>query len=64
MLSAVALGIYSDLKEAKKAFVKANKTFTPDPERARKYAKYYQAYKKIYENIRPLVDEINMEEIC
>lgn len=64
MLSAVALGIYSDLKEAKGVFVKANKTFTPDPERARKYAKYYQAYKKIYENIRPLVGEINMEEIC
>lgn len=59
MLCAVAIGAYMNLKDAGKAFVKIGKTYLPDPERQRKYAKYYQTYCKIYEAVRSLTEELN-----
>ncbi len=59
MLCAVALGEYKDLKEAKKAFVKVGKTYLPNPEKQAKYAGYYNAYRKIYQAVRPLTEELN-----
>lgn len=58
MLCAVALGEYADLKEAKKAFVKVGKTYVPNPERESKYRDYYRTYRKIYEAVRPLTEEL------
>lgn len=58
MMTGVATGIYKDLYEAKKYFVKEKKTFVPNPDNSEKYKKYYQAYKKIYSSVRPIVNEI------
>lgn len=58
MMAGVATGIYKDLYEAKKNFVKEKRTFVPNTDNAEKYKKYYQAYKKIYSSVRPIVNEI------
>lgn len=60
MLTGVAMGIYKDLFEAKKFFVKERKTFMPR-ENSR-YKKYFEAYKKIYGAVRPIIEEINFYE--
>ncbi len=58
MMCGVATGVYKDLYEARKYFVKEKKTFFPDPENAKVYNKYYNAYKNIYKVVRPIIDEI------
>ena len=58
MLVGVAVGLYKDLYEAKEYFVKENKTVAPNKENAATYAKYYNAYKKIYSAVRPIVEEL------
>ena len=55
MMVGVAVGLYSDLDEAKNIFVKEKKTFYPNSDNASKYKKYYDAYKKIYDAVRPIV---------
>lgn len=60
MLSGVALGIYKDLEEAKKYFVKFKKCFTPNPENVKIYSRYYNVYKKIYGSVRPLIEEMKL----
>lgn len=62
MLTCLALGIYKDLHEAKKYFVKERKTFLPKPENREIYNKYFNAYKKIYGAVRPIIEEINFLE--
>lgn len=57
MLVGVAMGVYKDLFEAKKYFVKEKKTFMPRENS--KYKKYFEAYKKIYGAVRPIIEEIN-----
>jgi len=57
MLVGRAIGLYRDLDEAKTRFVKARKTFIPDAARAATYRKYYNAYKGLYNAVRPLVKE-------
>ena len=61
MMTGVAIGVYKDLYEAKKAFVKEKKTFLPNFENAKEYQRYYQAYKKIYAAVRPIIEEANHE---
>jgi len=56
MITGVAVGIYKDLNEAKEMFVKEKKTYMPNPENVKKYQKYYEAYKNIYDNVRPIVE--------
>ena len=35
-------------------FVKEDKVFTPNPEKAKKYAKLYNAYRQIYTALTPV----------
>ena len=58
MMVGVAMGIFGDLFEAKEYFVKENKTFVPNKENAEKYRKYYNAYRRIYDAVRPIVKEM------
>lgn len=60
MMVCVALGIFKNLEEAKKYFVKENKTFYPNPENVDIYKKYYKAYKQIYKAVRPITEELNV----
>ncbi len=57
MMVGTALGLYTDLAEARTHFVKEGKTFLPNPENANKYKQFYQAYKNIYDAVRPIVKE-------
>ena len=45
--------------EAKSVFVKEKKTFVPDSDSAKKYQKCYNAYKKIYDAVRPIVADVD-----
>ena len=58
MMTGVAIGIYKDLNEAKEYFVKESKTYTPDAEKVEVYKKYYEAYKNVYNAVRPIVEGI------
>jgi len=58
MMVGVAIGLFADLFEAKKYFVKENKTFVPNKEKTALYSKYYDAYTKIYDAVRPIVREM------
>ena len=55
MMAGVAIGLYDNLYEAKKIFVKEKGAFMPNPANADKYKKYYEAYKDIYNSVRPIV---------
>lgn len=57
MLTGVGIGLYRDLFEAKRVFVKEKKTYTPDPQKHLCYQKYYQAYRQIYGAVRPIIKE-------
>ncbi len=59
MMTGVAIGIYKDLYEAKSVFVKEKKTFVPNYDKTEKYQKYYRAYKKIFDAVRPIIAEID-----
>lgn len=59
MMTGVAIGIYKDLYEAKSVFVKEKKTFVPDCNKVEKYQKYYKAYKKIYDAVRPIIADVD-----
>ena len=54
MIAGTAIGLYKDLEEAKCVFVKEDKVFTPNPEKAKKYAKLYNAYRQIYTALTPV----------
>lgn len=58
MITGVALGVFKDLFCAKKLFVKEKDTIKPNKENVVKYKKYFEAHKKIYSAVRPIVDEI------
>lgn len=55
MMTGVAVGLYKDLYEAKKYFVKEKKTFTPNEENVKIYERYYCAYKNVYDAVRPII---------
>lgn len=55
MMVGVATGVYKDLNEAKEIFVKEKNTYMPNPENVEKYRQLYEAYKKIYDAVRPIV---------
>jgi xylulokinase len=62
MMTAVAIGIFKDLFDAKKVFVKEKKTFLPKKENALQYKKYYNAYKSIYSAVKPIIKEVAESE--
>lgn len=57
MLAGVACGIYKDLEEAGKIFVKAEKTYYPREAVHRKYEGMYQKYKRMYAAVRAVLKE-------
>ncbi len=59
MITGTAIGLYKDLYQAKKVFVKEDKVFEPNAEMAEKYKKLYNAYKGIYSAVKPIVEEMN-----
>lgn len=58
MLVGVGIGLYKDLDEAKSVFVKEKQTCAPNEEKAAVYAKYFEAYRKIYNAVRPITEEV------
>ncbi len=60
MLAGVAIGLYADLHAAAKVFVKERRTYFPDPEKAALYRKYYNAYRGIYDAVRPIIEKANI----
>lgn len=61
MMVGVAVGLYKDLYDAKKAFVKERNTVTPNPLNAQKYSRYYKEYKNIYNSVRNIMKEEDYE---
>lgn len=59
MLAGVAVGAYRDLLEAKAAFVRERATYSPDTKQAEAYKPYYGAYRKLYDAVRPIVEELS-----
>lgn len=55
MLTGVAIGLYKDLHEAKKHFIKEKKTYLP--EKAAEYNPHYARYEKMYDSIRSVIGE-------
>ena len=56
MLVGVAVGLFPDLAKAKEVFVKENKVYRPDENRAKQYEGRYRAYEKLYDAVRPVVE--------
>ena len=55
MVTAVAIGACKDLNEAKEKFVREKKTFIPNREKSEIYRKNFEAYKNIYDAVRPVI---------
>ena len=58
MMAAVAVGIYENLAQAKAAFVKEKNEYLPRSSYSDKYKGNYDAYKKIYNAVRPIIEVI------
>jgi len=58
MMVGVAIGIFKDLYEAKKHFVKEVETVLTNKKNTEKYHKLYSSYKKIYNAVKPITEEI------
>lgn len=58
MLVGTGIGRYPDLHAAKECFIREGRTFYPDPARAEIYQNYYQAYRKVYDAVRPIIKEV------
>ena len=61
MMTAVAIGLCSSLKEAKEIFVLEKKQYIPNNDNTKIYQKKYGAYKKLYDATRPIVEEANIK---
>jgi xylulokinase len=57
MLVGVGIGLYRDLDEAKKVFVKEKQTCLPGECRAEVYDRYFKAYLSMYSAVRPIIEE-------
>jgi len=55
MLTGVALGIFTDLKDAAAHMVQEVETYRPRAEMHEKYMKIYERYEKLYQAVRPLM---------
>ncbi len=58
MLTGVGIGLYKDLDEAKSVFVKEKTTCTPNGNTAEIYNKYFSAYRRVYDAVRPIIGEV------
>lgn len=48
MLTACAVGLFKNLSEASKCFIKLGKTYSPNVKKYKEYAALYEKYKKMY----------------
>ena len=55
MAAGAALGLYPNLREAAKIFVREKETYCPVPEMHGRYSLIYEKYKKLYTAVRPLM---------
>lgn len=58
MLVSVAVGVCKNLKAAAEIFVKERSIYFPNEKNKLKYGKQFEAYKKIYNAIRPIIGEV------
>lgn len=57
MLVGVATGVFRDLPAAAQAMIHEKHTYFPRPEAHARYMAVYERYKKVYDAIRPLMEE-------
>ena len=57
MLTGIATGLFADPADAAQRMVRAAETYEPRPYMHAKYMKVYERYKKLYQAVRPLVEE-------
>ncbi len=57
MLVGVAVGIFRDLPAAAQAMIREKRAYLPRPEAHARYMAVYERYKKVYDAIRPLMEE-------
>ena len=57
ILAGIAVGGFKSPEAAKAAMIKEGRTYEPDKEKHKKYAERYKRYEKIYEAVRPLLQE-------
>ncbi|MDO4546631.1 MAG: FGGY-family carbohydrate kinase [Clostridia bacterium] len=55
MLTAVAVGAFSDYKQAAGVYIKEQGIYKPNPATSKKYDAYFERYEKLYDSVRPLV---------
>ena len=55
MMAGVAVGLFSDIKEAAKSMIAERETYQPRTEMHQKYLAVYERYEKLYCAVRPLV---------
>lgn len=55
MLTGIAVGCFESLEDAAAHMVEETKTYVPNPEMTKEYAKIYRRYRQLYKAIRPLV---------
>ncbi len=58
MMTAVAIGLFDSLEKAKACFVREDGKVTPRADQHELYEKYYGAYRRIYDAVRPIVREV------
>ena len=58
MLTSIALGLCKDFYDARRIFVHEKCAYIPDEKNKLKYHRLYEAYKKIYNAIRPIIGEV------
>lgn len=61
ILTGTALGAFESLEAARAVLVKEGKTYYPDAKKHEKYLKIYKRYEKIYDTVRPLLQENEYE---
>ena len=57
MLTGVAIGQFSSLEEAARVMVQEAETYLPRPAQHEAYMRIYRRYRKLYDAVRPLMDE-------
>ena len=62
MMAGTACGIFKDLQEAAKVFVKTGKEYLPDPERHKRYEGLYRRYKRLYKAVGSVWKEEEEQE--
>jgi len=57
MLVGIACGLFENMDEATKKFVKTGKQYKPEPKMHEKYMKLYKKYKKMYNAVKDILEE-------